>query len=232
MCHANKGDSVLDIVCGSIICLLRSQLPPPLQPSPFNLYFQCLTDLFNSFTLNNLSLSLLVPHEGGPLILKQPTIKKSIPSTCSLQAPWQHLFKTDWEASPYKSAQLRYLWPTWGKIYTDWIQESVYQALAEGQRVTGGGELKVDRGRVADGGEDERRVFVIKDEKRKMRGEHYSHYSSSPGVLSGMRCQVRCEVPWRYSMQRDGWGKGCRRVKRQCQVVTESNELSLAVLYS
>lgn len=95
--------------------------------------------------------------------MKRLTIKKLIPSTRSLQAPWQPLFETDGEASSYKSAWLRYLWPTWGKIYACCILESVYQALTEGPRAAGGGELKVDWRKVVDGGGTGRRVFVIKD---------------------------------------------------------------------
>lgn len=117
MHHANRGDSVLDIECGSLICqpsqLSASSTSPTipcsfacllphwpfLQVSPF-----CSPSALLSLTHNNLCLSLLVPREGGPLILKRLSIKKSIPSTCSLQAPWRPLFETDREASSYKSA--------------------------------------------------------------------------------------------------------------------------------
>lgn len=78
--------------------------------------------------------------------MKIPAIKKSIPSTCSLQAPQWPLFESVREACSYKSASLRYLWPTWGKIYASWILESIYQALTEGLGAAGGGEVKAGRG--------------------------------------------------------------------------------------
>lgn len=70
-------------------------------------------------------------------------------------------------------------------------------------------------------------AFVIKDQKRKMREESCIH--SPTGVFGCDESQMRCEVP-RSSVQGDGWGEGCGRVKRRCQVVTGSHELRLAVI--
>lgn len=49
--------------------------------------------------------------------------------------------------------------------------ESVYQALTEGLRAAGGGEAKVYRKKVADGGRGRRRIFVITDREKDYKGE-------------------------------------------------------------
>lgn len=104
----------------------------------------CSPSVLLSRTLSNPpSLSLRGPRGGGPLTSKTLAIKKSIPSTCSLQAPQQPPFETDGEAGAHKSAELRYLWPTWGKIYANGILESIYQALTEGLQAAGGGAVRV-----------------------------------------------------------------------------------------
>lgn len=184
--------------------LLNSLWPAPLHPSHVHLLVYGLSDLFLqvsrscspaaplSQTLNHLRLSF--PHSvsaralwGGPLILKRLSIKKSIPSTCSLWAPQQPLPETDRKANSYKSALLRYLWPTWGKIYAGWVLESVYQALTEGPRAAGGGELRQNRRRFRGWrrGWNERlchrREKRIREEgRRKIRQKDFSDTRRSP----------------------------------------------------
>lgn len=95
----------------------------------FFLTLYCLTDLSCRYQHEELCGSAL-------LLLRRLSIKKSIPSTCSSPA----LFETDEPGSTHKSAQLRYLQPTWGKIYDGWILESIYWAFAERAASTGGGD--------------------------------------------------------------------------------------------